>query len=346
MIWHPLVLAMILLDSISLVLLSSSLFTSLNIVVHWNESLSDRFQIALERKSHHFSLVITITFYTFIFTSLLWLIGLTTLFPPLIPGAMCGTGVLQAMGPSGYRVLTFRLLFLFLVMIWSSLDHINKQHPLGPLVHLTNRIFLLAAPFFYLAFIDTCRSVHSLAAAPPVNCCAVLYEVVEGKASPFFFSFLTDRFVLWMFLFSSIVLMGGGIILIVKHGLIHHRLLLLHAAFSMWWVGWAVLATVRIFTVYHYEVLSHSCPWCLFLPEHGAIGFPLLIALFFVVTGSTRAYISSWVITSHPELKSTGLKWWKRNLMLSCLFQILFLLVILWPAISWRIKYGMWLHSF
>jgi general secretion pathway protein D len=47
----------------------------------------------------------------------------------LIPGAMCGTGVLQAMGANGYRAIVFWCITLALLFCWWVLDDLDQPVP-------------------------------------------------------------------------------------------------------------------------------------------------------------------------------------------------------------------------
>ncbi len=105
MIYHPLSLSLLSLDLLSLYFLVSALFVSIGVVLHWTPGTATTEQILLGSAAETASLQGRIVFVLQLLSFILILFAFTTVFPGLIPGAMCGTGVLQASGETGLRML-------------------------------------------------------------------------------------------------------------------------------------------------------------------------------------------------------------------------------------------------
>ena len=116
MIWHPLLIAVVVGDALGLLLWLGAAGTAFQITVKWDPQSAHRKQIQLERRTETARLSAKFSLAVFIFSSILLIIGITNVLPAIVPGAMCGTGVLQATTGLGGRALIYRFL-AFLIMI-------------------------------------------------------------------------------------------------------------------------------------------------------------------------------------------------------------------------------------
>ena len=112
------------------------------------------------------------------------------------------------------------------------------------------------------------------------------------------------------------------------------------------WLPIAAVALVRVWAAYHYGVLHHYCPWCLFLPEHHMIGFPVWIAWLVVAYEAPAALVLSLpFIRKLPGVSlpaDVGARQAARNMLMAVVF---FVLLAVGPAIWWRLHFGMWLNG-
>jgi hypothetical protein len=79
---------------------------------------------------------------------------------------------MEAAGP---RALILRGAVLGVLGVWSLLDRLDIQNPLGVLGPAAARTLLLALPAAALAFQGTLQGFVALDPAHPVDCCTVVY---------------------------------------------------------------------------------------------------------------------------------------------------------------------------
>ena len=117
MIWHPLLIAVVVGDALGLLLWFGAAGTAFQIVVKWAPHSAYREQIQLERRTETARLSAKFSLTVFILSSALLIIGITNLLPAIVPGAMCGTGVLQATDGLGGRALMYRFFAFFIIAL-------------------------------------------------------------------------------------------------------------------------------------------------------------------------------------------------------------------------------------
>jgi hypothetical protein len=109
------------------------------------------------------------------------------------------------------------------------------------------------------------------------------------------------------------------------------------------WVPIAAITLIKIFAAYYYQVLHHHCPWCLFLAEHKFVGVPLFGALTAVVLESLVSYLSAKIADKFPELMKAATTRSKSAGFRVMIAAAVFMGMLIFPAIFWRLRYGVWL---
>lgn len=338
---HPLVLGISLLDLLGLALLLAAALRGERVLRGWAPGSASAQQLELERGMEAGGLLARAGAGLLLLSSLGLLLAITAVLPQVVPGAMCGTGVITAMQGLGVQALTLRGLALMLLTVWFVLDRLDRACPQAPLAPLVGLALVVATPMCIWAGVETARALYSLDTHEAVDCCAALYEEAGGAGAAA--GAAAASWTLYAF--------GAGAVL-----------LLLASAWSAWqpslhawrlspWVllglAWPPVAQevlVGRLAAYHYEVLAHHCPWCLFLPEHGGVGYPLFGALAWVMVEATAAATAGLAARSQPQVaglararvRSAGQR------MLGA--TVLFLGVALGPAVLWWWRYGVWLN--
>lgn len=343
MMMHPVILAVIVLDLVSLLFLCRAAAGALGVEAYWAPGVSSRKQIRLERSYETAAISAKAVLALLAVSTSILVFGVTNVFPEIVPGAMCGTGVLQAMKGQGGRSFLFRFTAIALLYLWFVLEGLNRTRPDFPMARLNARILLLASPFVVLAFLDTFDGFGSLDIHNPVDCCTVVYDRLAGGATTQSLMEVSDR--LLALLFSALTLL---MVLFGLAGLMGdpRRLGKFSAASAITAIVWAPVAAtalVRIFAAYYYEVLHHYCPWCLFLPEHNFAGFPLFLLLGAAFVESPVAYAFHRAARSYPGMQAAGHRKARRALLWMIVFTALFTGMALWPALAWRIRFGVWM---
>ncbi|MGC4122786.1 MAG: nitrous oxide reductase accessory protein NosL [Myxococcales bacterium] len=190
----------------------------------------------------------------------------------LVPGAMCGTGALQAMANEGGKTLALQAVALLVLAASWTIDSLRRQHPDSPLAGAAARLTLLSLAVQGSAALGLFKAVRALDPNRPVDCCSLVY----GRATQVASSRLDG---------SALLALAAGLA----------ALALMLAVATLWrpqsMAGLALgfvslaalpfcgLALLRVVSAHWRLPLVNECPWCLFLPEHGFLGYPLLAAL-------------------------------------------------------------------
>jgi hypothetical protein len=120
---------------------------------------------------------------------------------------------------------------------------------------------------------------------------------------------------------------------------------ILLAAVSWLWLPVAALTLVNVLSAYHYEVLHHQCPWCLFLPEHGLVGYPLYGAIWFIGIEGITILIPPRMVNRDTTTYNLAIRRCVRSARYVTISAIIFLIFALAPVIIWRIRYGVWMSA-
>jgi hypothetical protein len=339
MILSPLLLAVVLSDFVGLLFLATAVYQTFGVLENWRPASSSPRQLTLERRVEMAGLYSHLALGGFALGGLLLLVAICHYLPAVVPGAMCGTGVLQAAGPPGWRALAFRCLALLLLGVAGLIIGLNQATPTAPLAAPLAKSLLLALPLSVLALFDTARAFLVLNTHAPVSCCAVVYTQVAQTVPK------TSLIALPAPLLVGLLALLSG--------------LMLTLLFSTWinadakgplflsavalWLPLAVTVLLSSFAAYHFEVLDHRCPWCLFLPEHGLVGYPLLAALLVMAMEAPVPWLVRLFSERYPDSEPAGEERLKKMRA-----RILLAMMVFWgvgglPALIWRLRYGVWL---
>jgi hypothetical protein len=203
-------------------------------------------------------------------------IGVSNLWTVRVPGAMCGAGVLQAMGTSGEQTLFFRAAALLVLYCGHAAQRLARSDPRMPFSPTHGRLLLLAGPLMAWGSWTFGKAVTGLQAPEAVNCCAALYDqagtagLLSAAASR-----LPDQ--AW-----GVAAFGGAMLTAVWGGMQCRRpqlggngLAVAAALLVLAWAAACVGGLKAVVAPYVFEVLYHPCPWCFFLWDHHASGLVL-----------------------------------------------------------------------
>lgn len=345
MFWHPLFLAVISSQFMALLLLLAACPAWLNTALNWDPLVADHQQLSLETKAEGASILGRAAFGLSLFSGALLVFGIANIFHEDIPGAMCGTGVCQAMSADGStRLLLYNGLLIMLMKLWYELDKLNRMLTQMPLTQISARLFLTIPVVATLTLKQTYDSFAGIRPNQPVDCCAVVYDqfsTIEQATSIFG---LGDR----MWLIAFIVL--NMLLLIVSVALSVSRIdrpweRSALAAITWLWLPVAALILVNVLSAYHYEVLHHHCPWCLFLPEHHLVGYPLYGGMAFIGMEGLTLFILPLFVKHDTGIYRIALNLGRQAAKKIAMTQLLFLIIAVLPAIVWRLRYGVWMSG-
>ena len=343
MIWHPLLLAVLVMDFLSLLLIMASAVTALRTILGWSYPSASREQIQLEIKAETAAILTRWALAIFFASSIALIIAITNVLPAVVPGAMCGTGVLQATHGLGSRALAFRLLAFSLAYFWHVLDQLNRIQPDSPLATATARIILLLTPVFFLAFTGTTSAVFFLDVHQPVDCCAVVYDQVRSLAEAKSTGGIPDIYWIGGFILGGVLTFAVGLRVWMSKSMPGCKATALLAALSLAWLPVASVALIRTLAAYYYGVLEHHCPWCLFLFEHHLVGYPLFGALAVAGLEGCACHVSAKVAETFPLLRSAAIDRSKKAGLRVAVATVIFLILGGLPPLVWRLRFGVWM---
>jgi hypothetical protein len=344
MIWHPLLMAVVVGDLLTFLFLLAAAKTAFKITLQWAPQSATSQQIQLERAAETGVLTAKFALGTFFVSTLVLIVGITNVLPALIPGAMCGTGVLQATDGLGGRALFLRFLVLGIIYIWLNLENLNILRPDRPLTRSNARVLLLVLPFHLLAVSTTIQAVYGMDTHQPVDCCAVVYDQVRSLTSAQQAAGIPDALWLLIFWILTILLVFNGIRVWrpAPGGRVKTAGWL--ALLALLWVPAAGVVLIRVFAAYYYQVLHHHCPWCLFLSDHQFVGIPLFFTLAVVVLEGPAAFITAKIAAKYPDCRPMANMRAKIAGLRLLLAAVAFVGMVALPAIFWRIQFGVWIR--
>lgn len=343
--WHPLALALSLTDLLSWGIYLSAAWRLVDIIVHWRPDEGSFNQLRREQ-------ALDLTVYQGRWVLGMQILGLALLvagisngWPAHVDGAMCGTGVLQAMGRYGWQSVAFRCLTVLVLFCWQVVSAIDDGHPRSPLAMPKARLLLTAAPVMGWSTIASWRAVSALQGAPPVSCCAVVYDRATdvGWGITTIQPMLPARDWLVLGLGFSLVLLGWGAWKWRRPTGGPRRHLLFFLPLLSAWLYCAVQAIRFGVSPYIYQVLFHPCPWCLFLDTYWFAGV-VIFGLPAVIVAECLALLTAAAIArrhndllsrAHDRVRHAGLR--------VMLFTAALLVVTAAPVLLWRLRFGGWI---
>ncbi|MGA6926302.1 MAG: hypothetical protein WBY88_11515, partial [Desulfosarcina sp.] len=151
MIWHPLVWAFWAAAATGGLLYAIGAMHAFDVMLNWSPNQADADQLRRERRTESAVLLGHWALGCLAVAAMTGLAGIAVAWHRSIPGAMCGTGVLQALGTDGSRAMIFWGASLTLLYAWRVLDRLDGQNPASVLTRDNARVIVSAAPFLTLA---------------------------------------------------------------------------------------------------------------------------------------------------------------------------------------------------
>jgi hypothetical protein len=344
MMWHPLSLAVWVGDLLSWAIGLDAARRLIGALPQWDPTASGRSQLMRERSLELAAYQGQWIFMLQAATFLLLIIGISHVWSAVVPGAMCGTGVLQAMGVSGVQTVLFRISALLILYAWRTAVKINSRHPQGMLWPDIGRLFLLGLPFMLLGTVTWGQAIAAVDPAHAVDCCAVVYAEAAVKPATGHTG-LQPNGHMWI----ASCMIGAAVLVAV--GLVRRQ----RPAWGGRWLGvvlcivtlgWAALGIHSLrfgFGPYIYEVLHHACPWCFFLPEHFGVGFVFFGAMAVICMEQTAAGISAAIAGRKTVLADAALERLRSSQWRILGAMLVFCAAAMLPVLKWRLQFGGWM---
>jgi hypothetical protein len=343
MIRHPLLLSVISIDVLGLLLVAAATVSAVRILAGGSTESPANGRIALGGKARTASVQGRAGLALLALSTVLLIFGIAEVLPKIIPGAMCGEGVLQATKGAMGRALALRGLALGVLAVWRLLDRLNRGQPESPLATQVARTLLVASPVVVLAVYDTFQAILRLDVNRPVDCCTAVYGQIRNMDSAGGGGSVPDAYWIWGLALGGIAIIFFGLHLWRSSRPLGARMTGLFSLVTILWVPVAATSLLRSFAAYHYRFPREPCAWCLFLPENKLVGYLLFGSLVVVAVEGCSAFICSTVAAKSPALESTARRRSRTAGLRVALAVLLFLALVGIPAVVWRLQLGFWI---
>ena len=286
----------------SILVLLVATFIAVDILIHWDFSKNDKRQYRLEKNSWLIGTtvglvagikVISLPYFVFTIDSL----------NLVVPGAMCGAGVISY-NDYGLKLLFIKILELGLIIFWLLLNHYDikalyrwiKPKMLLLIMIVFISLYQLWLEYYFFEDID----IHKV-----VNCCSTLYGLLEGM-NPLPWGLDTTKLITLFFLLYALILSSY----FAKQEWIFTIAILLFAQIAYY-------SVLYFFAPYIYEQPNHNCPFCMMQKEYHYIGY-IVWSLYFL-----GIFLGVWSIFAKKVLKVDSKIYKKYSLTLLGIFTIL-----------------------
>ena len=335
MLSHPLSIAIVLLELGSLYFLARAALPASRLLLKESsgngaQGVADSDMEASSVNGYRLFIVQAVAFF-------LALIGISLVFPPILTGIMCGTGVLQISGDTGIRMLLVKGLLLLSLYVWAQVDLVRRTLSEEHLDAGCAKGLICTVPFVVLGVWLSIETLWALGHGQSGDCCTIAYGgTLKGSL------LLDSSWLLGGLALLSILVLAYGIC-VVRNSAIATWLYALGGGVILVWCVVAYFAMVYFFSAYYYGVTQHHCPWCLFLPGNFGIGYPLTLAMALLLSQGAALVIRNRINCLYP----LPVEWLQRKNRISGLLilagMVVYFLVSLIPMVIWRIGHGAWL---
>ncbi|HEC45280.1 MAG: hypothetical protein B6D54_05395 [Epsilonproteobacteria bacterium 4484_65] len=255
------VIVYLLSETVLYLLLFIAFLSTVGLLKRWNFDAFTTEQFALENRSY---LVMTIIFFVMLLKVVLLPYFVYTIdnLSDLIPGAMCGAGVVKA-NEYGNPLLSLKIIILFLSGLWLSMNSIDLKEKNYPYLKLKSWFFILIFLLLSSEYILDILYFTHIETTNPVSCCSVIFGQTGGANGLPFGLDIPKLLILFYLLFALVVLTtlsdlsAMSIIASLLFGVI------------------AYYAVVYFFGTYIYELPTHQCPFCMLQDHYYYVGYLL-----------------------------------------------------------------------
>lgn len=253
------VIVFLLSESILFALLVVALIVSLKVLAKWDFESFTPYQFALERQSYLVSTIILCVF-LLKFVLVVYFIFTIDALAPLLPGAMCGAGVIQANSYGSY-LLILKLSILLFLTLWLYIHFYDMRTKNHQWFKHKSWVFSLIFIFIFLELFLDFSYFMNIDTQLPVSCCAALFGQLEG-ANPLPFGLSIPWLLALFYLLYLLVILT-----------LTYRYTLLYIIANVLFIFIAYYAVVYFFGTYVYQLPTHKCPFCMLQPEYYYAGY-------------------------------------------------------------------------
>jgi hypothetical protein len=294
------VIVFLFLEGLLLLLLAGAAVGAAGILRRWDFQATDTRQYRLEKRAYLVTLIILFALAAKILLLPFFAYTIDRL-AALVPGAMCGAGVLGANGFGG-PLLLLKVAVLALAGTWLLVNREDLAAPDYPFLRAKLWLFLAAWVLVVAETVLDLLYLTRISTLSPVQCCSLIYGVAgPGPQLPLG---LDTRLLLILFYLVAALALVAGLA----------RLAVVAAASSAGLLFFGYHAVVDFFGTYVYQLPTHRCPFCMLQPEYHLVGYLIWGSLFGGAFFGVAAPLLRWLLGRHVALA------WRGNVILVTVF--------------------------
>ncbi len=329
MLLQPGILALLLADGVSVVLLLAAALFALRLLRHWDLQSGSIRQIRLERGT-----ALVTTFAGFVLLLQMVLLPLFVVIADRLSiqfvGAMCAVGSLNV-NPFGFPALLLRIGLFFAAAGWLFMHSVDRQAFDYPLTRPKYALLLLIAPLAVATAAVQLAYFLNLRADVITSCCGALFSQSSEAVTADLAALPPVPMMLAFYGLLGITLVAGSLVWIGRIPA-PQRAAVLFAGLALLTFPVAIAAVITFVAPYVYEQPHHHCPFCLLKAEYGWIGYALYLPLFTgtaLAAGLALTLPLARAVSLHPVLARTV----PRTAAVGTLLLALFVGQVVW--LSW-----------
>ena len=267
MLLTPEILTLDILNILFLLFATVAFFFSVKILLQYKADETTSLQYKLEKQSY---LVATIIKFIFAIKIPLFIFFIFTLdkISTVLPGAMCGAGVVNAT-QYGTPLIMLKILNLYLFGYWIVLN--NEDMKLEDRRYLKLKFFIFSFAYILLLIeiILQMSMFFSIDVNSVVDCCGSIYSTTSG-------TYMAD--IIGAKPLYLLTLFYGIYLLIIVAYIAKNRYF--YSIFNLLFMIIALISLIGFFGTYIYELPTHHCPFCMLQKDYHYVGYFLYIFLF------------------------------------------------------------------
>ena len=319
MLLTPEVLTIEILDILFLFFASIAFYFSLKIVLQYDFNATTPLQYTLQKQSYLVATIIKFIFYTKVILFLFFIFTLDDI-SNILPGAMCGAGVVNAT-EYGIYLLIIKILNLYIFAYWLTLNAEDMRSEEQLYLKFKFKVYIGAYLLLLVEIALETLMFFSIDTKSVVDCCGAIFSTTDGT---YMAHLLNINPVILLGLFYTLF------IFLVMSYIFKKRYLF--SLLNFLFVIVALISLIAFFGTYIYELPTHHCPFCLLQRDYHYIGYVLYLFLFI---GTFYGIVLGLIDFTKEEEQ--------RRYKISLLFTSLYLLIVSYYPLAYYIKNGVWL---
>ncbi len=276
MLFQPAIVALLLADTLSLLLLIPAGLFAVQILRRWDLHSGSARQIRLEERTYLIATGLALVFIAQALTLLLFVFTADHLAVQFV-GAMCAVGTLNA-NAWGFPALLLRMGLFLLAGAWLVMNYIDNRAYDYPLIRVKYALVLLVVPLALAAAGTQFAFFLGLDADVITSCCGSLFSAGEPAVTADLAGLPPRPAMGAFYSVLGLTILAGGWYALRRRGA------LLFAGLSAIAFPVSIAAVIAFVSLYVYEHPHHHCPFCLLKSEYGYLGYGLYLPLFTATT--------------------------------------------------------------